>query len=131
MLFRSLRKTSQLGTILQQGEAKAEVEPRDGNCGQGRRFSTEPVEISEGRFSRKLCSFSKAEGGPGSYLQEINETIPNEQAGNTEPTTIVFMMSPAEENTYYLKGTIGDTDIMMLLDTGCSHSVIRWQGHPG
>ena len=85
------------------------------------------MEISEARFSRKLCSSSKADGGPSSYLQEIKETIPDEQAGSTEPTTTVVMMSQVEENTYYLKGTVGPKDIMMLLDTGCSHSVMSFE----
>ena len=38
----------------------------------------------------------------------------------------VFLMSQAEENTYYLRGKLGSRDCMMLLDTGCSHSVMPY-----
>ena len=31
-----------------------------------------------------------------------------------------------EENTYYLKGDIGSKRCMMLVDTGCSHSVMPY-----
>ena len=36
----------------------------------------------------------------------------------------VPLMSRKEENTYYLKGDLGTEECMMLVDTGCSHSVM-------
>ena len=44
--------------------------------------------------------------------------------GSASPT--VFLMSQAEENTYYLRGNLGSKECMMLLDTGCSHSVMPY-----
>ena len=38
----------------------------------------------------------------------------------------VFMMSPERENTYYVKGRFDRSEHMLLLDTGCSHSVMPW-----
>lgn len=38
----------------------------------------------------------------------------------------MFMMSSERENTYYLKGGFDRNEHMMLLDTGCLHSVTPW-----
>ena len=62
-------QTSQLGAKLQLGEVEAEVEPEKGNSGQGRRLPTEPEEVSKEGSKRKLCSFSKADSGSGSFLK--------------------------------------------------------------
>ena len=43
----------------------------------------------------------------------------------------VFLMSQAEENTYYLEGQLGSQKCMMLLDTGCSHSVMPYDLYTG
>ena len=38
-----------------------------------------------------------------------------------------FMMSDVRENSYYIKGRFDRAEHMMLLDTGCSHSVMPYQ----
>jgi predicted aspartyl protease len=37
------------------------------------------------------------------------------------------MMSSFERNSYYVMGNIAGVDCVMLLDTGCSHSVLPWK----
>ena len=37
-----------------------------------------------------------------------------------------FMMSDVSKNSYYIKGRFDRAEHMMLLDTGCSHSVMPW-----
>ena len=62
MNLETAAQTSQLGAKLQLGEVETEVEPKEGNSGQGRRLPTEPEEVSKEGSKRKLCSFSKADG---------------------------------------------------------------------
>ena len=49
-----------------------------------------------------------------------------ENTGFTDEEKAMFMMSSERENTYYLKGRFDRNEHMMLLDTGCSHSVMPW-----
>ena len=44
----------------------------------------------------------------------------------TDDKKTVFMMSSERENTYYVKGRFDRSEHMLLLDTGCSHSVMPW-----
>ena len=61
MNLETAAQTSQLGAKLQLGEVETEVEPKEGNSGQGRRLPTEPEEVSKEGSKKKLCSFPKAD----------------------------------------------------------------------
>ena len=74
MNLETAAQTSQLGAKLQLGEVETEVEPKEGNSGQGRRLPTEPEEVSKEGSKRKLCSFSKADRGPGSFSKGSVDT---------------------------------------------------------
>ena len=98
----------------QRGEKEEENRVRDNEC---------PKDLQE---VERGCVMVKKDEKSVIELTEIasgREGSPH-FAVELDDYSIVPLMSRGEENTYYLKGDIGSKRCRMLIDTGCSHSVM-------
>jgi hypothetical protein len=56
-----------------------------------------------------------------------NDACNGESTAPDDALPQLQMMSTMETNSYYVLGSLAGVDCVMLLDTGCSHSVLPWK----
>ena len=98
----------------QRGEKEEENRVRDNEC---------PKDLQE---VERGCVMVKKDDKSLIELTEIASGRESDHhfAVESSGDLTVPLMSRREENTYYLKGDVGSKRCMMLVDTGCSHSVM-------